>query len=363
MKILLVGGGSGGPVAPLLAIANHIKKTHPGAEFLLVGTKTGPERTMSKVADFNFIAITSGKWRRYFSLKNIATPFLLVAGFVQSLKLLKQFKPNCVFGTGSFVQVPLVWAAWILKIPVVLHQQDLAPSLANKLCEFIASKITVTFSQSAKNFSSEFGLFYRKRAADKIVVTGNPFREELRAGDRTEAQKFFNLRKDLPTLLVLGGGTGAEFINNLILDSLPELAKTVQIIHSTGSGKFKTSDAADYHPYQFIDNMAGAFAAADIVLGRAGLSTLTELSNLKKISIIVPMPESHQEINGMLLAKLDAAIVVRQKKLEPENLIALIRKLLFAHELGEVIKHNIGKIMPHDANEKISEIIIKLARL
>lgn len=349
-------------MSPLLAVAEHIKKSRKDAEFLFVGTKRGPEKMMAENAKINFVSISSGKLRRYFSWENFLAPFQILSGFFESFKILKAFKPACIFGTGSFVQVPVMWAAWMLKIPVVLHQQDLVPGLANKLCEFQAAKITVTFPQSEKSFSTSFGVLYKKRAGDKIVVTGNPFREELRTGDRVEAQKFFGLRNDLPTLLVLGGGTGAEFINKLILDSLPELSKTVQIIHSMGEGKFKPSASENYHAYKFIQNMAAAYAAADIVLCRAGLSTITELSNLKKLSIIVPMPESHQEVNGMLLAQLDAAIVVRQKKLVPQNFIGLIRKLLFAHELGETLRSNIGKIMPHDAAEKISEIIIKLAK-
>lgn len=359
MRILLVGGGSGGSVAPLLAVAKHIKQGHPSAEFLLVGTKSGPESGMAKNAGVKFVSVTSGKLRRYFSWQNFWSPFQITTGFFQSLKILKSFKPACIFGAGSFVQVPVVWAAWFLKIPVVLHQQDVAASLANKLCELAANKITVTFPQSVKSFSSSFGVFYKKHAGDKILTTGNPFREELREGDRELARKFFNLKSDLPVLLVIGGGTGAEFLNGLILDCLPELSKTVQIVHATGKGKFKSSALENYHPYEFIDNMSGAYAASDIVLARAGLSTLTELSHLQKLSIIVPMPVSHQEVNGMLLAKMEAAIVVRQKKLEPKIFIGLVRKFLFARELQETLKHNIAKIMPHNANEKISEIILK----
>lgn len=361
MRILLVGGGSGGPVSPLLAIARHILKIHPNAEFLLVGTKSGPEQMMAKNEVINFVAITSGKWRRYFSWKNFVTPFQIFAGFIQSFGILKSFQPSCVFGTGSFTQVPVVWAAWFLKIPIVLHQQDVVPSLANKLCELCASKITITFAQSAKNFSTGLGIFYKKHPGDKITITGNPFREELRVAERAAAQKFFNLRPDLPTLLVLGGGTGAEFLNNLILECLPNLTKTVQIIHSTGKGKLKRGVLENYHPYEFIQNMAQAYAAADIVLARAGLSTLTELSNLRKLSIIVPMPQSHQEQNGLLLVRMEAAIVVSQKRVTATGFTGLIRKLLFAQEAQDILKHNIGKIMPHEANEKISEIILKFA--
>lgn len=361
MRILLVGGGSGGSVSPLLAIAQHILKTRPKAEFLFMGTKNGPEKMMAQNVGINFVAIASGKWRRYFSWKNFGAPFLILAGFIQSFKILKSFRPDCVFGTGSFVQVPVVWAAWFLKIPVVLHQQDVVPGLANKLCELCAKKITVTFAESANNFSTGFGIFYKKHPGDKIAITGNPFREELRDASFAAAQKFFGLKTDLPVLLVLGGGTGAEFLNNLILDCLPELTKTVQIIHSTGDRKFQPKAADNYHPYEFIQNMGQAYAVADIVLARAGLSTLTELSNLRKLSIIVPMPQSHQEQNGLLLIRLEAAIVISQRRVTSSGFVRLIRKLLFAQEAQDILKHNIGKIMPHEANEKIAEIILKLA--
>ncbi|HYV33323.1 MAG TPA: UDP-N-acetylglucosamine--N-acetylmuramyl-(pentapeptide) pyrophosphoryl-undecaprenol N-acetylglucosamine transferase [Candidatus Limnocylindria bacterium] len=360
MKILLVGGGSGGPVAPLLAIAEEIKKSHPKAHFLLVGTKSGPERMMAASAKIAFAHVEAGKLRRYASLKNLAAPALTIAGFLQAFKILKAFKPDCVFGTGSFVQVPVVWAAWLLKIPVVLHQQDLAAGLANKLCQFAAKKITVTFEASLRGFSESMGFFYKKRS-DKIILTGNPFREELKKGDKESAIKTFNLKTDLPTLLVLGGGTGAEFINSLIVKTLPELSRTVQIIHSTGKGKFNAEKNENYHPYEFIDNMAEAYAAADMVVARAGLSTITELSHLGKLSIIIPLPESHQEINALFLLRANAAVVLNQQRVVPEAFIELIRKLLFAHEAQVALKANIEKIMPHDANKKISEIIIKLA--
>ena len=361
MKILLVGGGSGGPVSPLLAIAEEIKKTQPKAKFLLVGTKNGPEKQMANEAGLPFSTITSGKLRRYFSLKNLISPFLVLSGFAESFKILKEFKPDCVFGTGSFVQVPIVWAAWLKKVPVVLHQQDVEPGLANKLCQFAAKKITVTFRQSLGGFASNIGIFYKKARAEKIVLTGNPFRSELKGGSKEKAVNEFKLRSDLPTLLVLGGGTGAEFLNNLILKSLPQLSKIIQVIHSTGKNKLLSSASVNYRPYEFISNMADAYAAADIVLCRAGVSTITELSNLNKLSIIVPMPQTHQELNGYLMTEYDAAIVASQKRINPENFVRLIRKLLFAGEAQEALKNNIGKVMPHNANQKIAEIILKFS--
>jgi len=362
MKILLVGGGSGGPVQPLLAVAEEIKKIHPKTKFLLLGTKKGPEGLMAKNAGIPFLSIPSGKWRRYFSLRNAATPFFVGAGFVRAITILKKYRPDCVFGAGSFVQVPVVWAAWLLRIPVVLHQQDLLASLANKLCQIPATRITVTFEDSLTDFSSGLGLFYQKKKKDKIILTGNPFREQLKHATREQAIRHFKLEPDFPTLYAVGGGTGAAFINRLVEKALPQLTKAVQIIHSTGQGKASSRTCPHYHPYEFISDPGLAYAAADIVLCRAGLSTITELSNLEKMSIIVPMPGSHQEVNAYMLAKLRAAIVIDQRHLTPEILVSLIRKLLFESRIQAEVKRNISKIMPKNAGKKIAEIIIELIK-
>lgn len=362
MKILMIGGGSGGPVSPLLAVANKIKETHPTAKFLFVGTKNGPEKMMAQGMKIPFVAIASGKFRRYFSWKNFISPFFVFTGFFQSLKILKTFRPDCILGAGSFVQVPLTWAAWVLKIPVVLHQQDIVPGLANKLSELTAKKITVTFETSIRDFSNNLGFFY-KRQSEKIMLTGNPFREELKEGDRERALKKFGFSGALPTLLVLGGGTGAEFINTLITDSLPELCKTVQIIHSTGKGKFLSKKNNNYFATEFLNtqDLADAYELAEIVISRAGLATITELANLKKVSIIVPMPSSHQEYNVAFLLSQHACIGLTQKRLNSKNLVALIKKLIFNYDVQEMLKDNIGKIMPKNAAKKIADIVINLA--
>ncbi len=361
MKILLAGGGSGGSVSPLLAVANKIKVHHPKAHFLFVGTNGGPEKNMAEGQNLEFTAITAAKFRRYFAWANFITPFLFLRAFYQSYKILKSYKPDCVFGAGSFVQVPIIWAAWFLNIPSVIHQQDVVLSLANKLCQLVASKITVTFPESQANFSSSLGIFYKK-SSDKIVVTGNPFRESLANGSKQKSISKFKLKSDLPTLLVLGGGTGAEFFNKLINNCLPNLTKTVQIIHSTGQGKGEKINRENYYGVEFLNEMdlADAYAVADIVLSRAGLSVITELAHLKKLSIIVPMPNSHQEINGLYLMSKQAAIVIPQHKITAKNFTGLIRKLIFAQEAKVELEENIGKLMPKNAIQKIADIIIKL---
>lgn len=361
MKILLAGGGSGGPVAPLIAVAQAIKKQQPTAKFLLVGTHKGPERQMAENAGIAFTAIPAGKWRRYFALQNFAAPFLTLAGFFAALKILKRFRPDCIFGAGSFVQVPVIWAGWFLKIPVIIHQQDVSLSLANRLCEPCAKKITVCFEKSLSDFSESFGLFYKHKKEEKITQTGNPFRAELGNVKREQGLKKLNLSTDMPILLVLGGGTGADFVNRLIIKALPELSKIIQIVHSTGLRAARQVAYENYHQFNFIADMASAYAAADIVLSRAGLSTLTELANLGKVSIIIPMPETHQEYNAALLEKFKAALVFEQKDVSAPGLVAVIRRLLFNLPMQKSLAKNISQIMPKNSAGKIAELIIDSA--
>ena len=365
MKIALAGGGTGGPVAPLLAIAQVINKQHPEIKLLFVGTKSGPEKRMAEAAKIPFVSIRSGKLRRYFSLQNFFTPFALVFGFFQSLYLLKSQKISAILGTGGYVQVPLIWAGWLLGIPSIIHQQDIMPGLANILCQFPAKKITVTFESTAKHFLSGVGLFYQKPRAGKIEVTGNPVRPDLSSAERKTALDFFGLSTELPVLYVVGGGTGSYFINKLVYDALPRLKKVVQIIHSagpSGRGGERPKNQAGYSVFDFIDRVDLAYAAADIVFCRAGLSTISELSLLKKTAIVVPLPNTHQELNAYFLDRSQAALVLPQEHLSADAFIYVVRKLLFKYEMQKTMQENIYKIMPHDAAKKIALEVIALAK-
>jgi UDP-N-acetylglucosamine--N-acetylmuramyl-(pentapeptide) pyrophosphoryl-undecaprenol N-acetylglucosamine transferase len=359
--ILFVGGGSGGPVAPLLAVMKEIKDRKLGYHFVFIGGKFGPERQMVENEKLEFFSITAGKWRRYFSVLNFFTPFLVTVGFIQSLQIVKRVRPVVAVGAGSFLQVPALYAAWLFGSKILIHQQDMHPSLANTLCSPIAKKITVCFENSAKSFFQGSGLLSTHKT-NKVVVTGNPFRQELKAASKSEAMKFFNLKTDWPTVLVLGGGTGAKFINDLVVENMEALTKLGQIIHVSGAGKRLAEKTENYRPYEFISRMDLAYAAADIVLCRAGLSTITELSNLGKISIVIPMPDSHQEENAAYLWYTKAAIVLDQKRIEPSKVVALIKNLLFKHDMQKALIANVKKVMPHNAGQKIADLIIELSK-
>jgi len=365
MRILLAGSGTGGPVIPLLAVANKIKEQNPEAEFLFVGTKHGPEADFVKHAGFKFESVPAGKLRRYFSLKNFAAPFEVVAGFFRALRIIRDFKPDVVFGVGGYVCVPVFFAAFLRRKKIVIHQQDSRPTLTNKILAPFATKITVTFEWSLKDFYSGSGILPFKK--NKVVWTGNPFREELLI--RHSEARLKKIRADLgivenlPVILVFGGATGAAGINNLLNAALPELVRFAYVIHGTGGAQKQPSfEHPRYFPKALITNMPEVYAVSDIVVCRAGLSTITELSVLKKNAIVIPMLDSHQVDNALILKYSDAAIVLNQDYLTAPELISIIRKLLFDHELQMTLSQNIGKIMPHDATAKLAKIIIDLCR-
>ncbi len=215
-----------GSVSPLLAVAKEIKKQRPEASFIWVGTRGGPEREVVAKAGIAFKPIFSGKWRRYVSVHNIVDVIFIALGFFQSLYFISRFKPAAIVSAGGFVSVPVVWAGWILRVPSLIHQQDLRSGLANRLMQPFAARVTVTFEEQLKFFS-----------AKKTVWTGNPVRDEILHGHSEEATEIFKLEQGIPTVLVTGGGTGAEFLNELVLSALSELTKFCQIVHLTGRKK------------------------------------------------------------------------------------------------------------------------------
>ncbi len=355
--ILLVGGGSGGSVTPLLAVAKALGKKDENLRFLFVGG-SGVEKRIVENFGMPFVSIASGKFRRYWSFANLLTPFLVAFGFFQSLWILWKAKPAAILGAGSFVQVPLVLAAFILRIPVVLHQQDVVPSLANVVTSFVAKKITVSFRESLKDFSQGFILSSLHRE-DRAVYTGNPCLLENKFVEKSIIQNNLGLRENLPTILITGGGTGAASLNNIIWSGLDELLKYFNVVHLTGKGKgsFRDIKKEGYYTSEFSDDMASLYAISDLIVCRAGLSTITELSFLGKVAIVVPLPNTHQEVNASVLENLNAAVVIPQAKLSPESLLWTARNLLMHGAYAEIEK-NIKAVMPGNSSENVAEVVI-----
>lgn len=348
-KICLSGGGTGGSVAPLLAIYDELKNDNK-YEFIWVGTKNGIEREMLKNKKIKYFGIYSGKLRRYFSWQNIIDLLKINIGFFESIYLLLKEKPDALISAGSFASVPLVWAGWILRMPIVIHQQDAQAGLANKLMAPFAKIITVTFEKSLKKFG------------ERAVWIGNPIRKELFDVKITKSEAYskLGLHKEKPVLLVLGGGTGALAINEFIEKNLDELTKFCQIIHITGKEKkLVNSENINYFSFEFLDTfgLIKVFTAADIIISRCGMGVLTELAYLGKPAILIPMPDSHQEKNAEIFAQKNAAIVLNQKKITNEDFTASIKNLFSDKNLQDKLSKNIQKVIKKGANEELAKII------
>lgn len=345
----MAGGGTGGSVSPLLAIAENLKNKGD-FEFLFVGTEGGPEKAMAGKAQLAFYAIMAGKLRRYFDWRNLIDIFKIKIAFWQSLFLLVKNKPELVISAGSFVAVPIVWAAWILRIPCLVHQMDIRPGLANRLMAPFAKIITVTFEKSLGDYGK------------KTVWTGNPSQLKVKKA-RAEVLESFNLKKDFPIVFVVGGGTGAEAINKLIEGNIAELSSFCQIVHSTGRGKMTSVKNDNYHPFEFLDagQMADVLSVCDLVITRAGIGTLTDLADFKKPAIIIPMPSSHQEENAQYFAEKGAGVYLKQNDLTGQKLVATIKDFLFDDEgMLERAASNIGQIMKERAAETVADLALKI---
>ncbi|MEK7624764.1 MAG: UDP-N-acetylglucosamine--N-acetylmuramyl-(pentapeptide) pyrophosphoryl-undecaprenol N-acetylglucosamine transferase [Patescibacteria group bacterium] len=356
MKIILSGGGTLGPVSPLLAVAEIYREHDPSVNFLWVGTSDGPEEKLVRERGIPFIAIGSGKWRRYLSLLNIVDLFKLAVAFVQSIVILSKEKPDLLISAGGYVSVPLHAAAVFFAIPCWVHQQDVDVGLANRLMYPTARKITTALSGTAA-----------KLPAKKTDWIGNPSRN-LTAGDREVARKRFNIPAGAPVIFAFGGGTGSNHINKLIIETLPQIDATWQILHIVGRERLKepAQKAAElfpnYHPYEFFtDEMKDAYALADVVVARAGFGTLTELASLSKAAIILPMVGTHQEDNARYFAE-EGGIVSIDQVVSSLRLAQLLKELIESASRRRELGERLHVLLPVARAEKIIEIIVSLTK-
>lgn len=357
---MLTGGGTAGSVSPLLALAEELRSCSLGTpypsksasdtggfEFVFVGTKAGIEKQMVKEAGLPYRAILAGKLRRYFAWQNFLDIFKIKLAFWQALVLILQEKPDLIVSAGSFVSVPVVWAGALLRVPILIHQQDVRPGLANKFMAPFARAITVTFEKSLADYGK------------KAIWTGNPTRQSSIINLQSSIKEKFNLKNNLPAVFIYGGGTGAEGINKLVEQGLDNLLSFCQIIHSTGKGKMISKRHENYHPFEFLnaEEMIAALNAAEVVVSRAGLGALTEISAAAKPAIIIPMPNSHQEDNAAIVLEKNAAIVLNQEILNGDSFVAAIKALLDNPAKREELSRNIKSLFKEGANEAIIKIL------
>ena len=348
-KIILSGGGTGGSVTPLFQIYRSLKNDY---DFLFVGTYNGIELNMVAKEGIRYRPILSGKWRRYFSLMNLVDVFKIFSAFWQSLVLLIREKPKAVISAGGFVAVPLSLAAWVLRIPVIVHQQDVVPGLANKIMSKVAKIITVTFP-SALNY-------YGKKA--KVIGNLSPDINILSFDRQLILDKYGILNSELPLILILGGGTGSLFINKLVASSLSDLSGLARIVHICGQNdRAKTEQKVEIKNYTKLDFVEHQDALAlinfsDLVISRCGLGVLTELTVFQKAAILIPMPNSHQEYNALEFENKAAAIVLHEEDLSPIKFISEIKSILGDEGKKNKMKQNISGVIKN-GNEAMVKII------
>jgi len=355
MKILFSGGGTLGPVTPLLAIRDSIQAQYPDVECVWVGTKKGPEKGLVKEQGIAFYSIQSGKFRRYFSLMNFVDIFRFVIGWFQSLRILWKESPDVCVSAGGFTSVPLHWAAWLFGTPTWIHQQDIHVGLANKLMVPVAKVITTATRE-------HLDLFPKR----KTTWLGNPVRQDILEGDKVRAKKLFGLQDGLPVIFATGGGTGSLRVNQLIVEAVGQLEGRAQVIHLTGRERPQglaenaSKHLVHYQVHQFFTHeMKDAYAAADIVISRGGFGTITEIAALRKVAVLIPKP-GQQEENVAFLKDVGAAVFVDETMTDGLRLAKLLRDLLEDDEKRKKMGEKLGEVMPVAKKQEILNILDKV---
>lgn len=317
-KIVMTGGGTAGHVTPNIALFDSLQKD--GYEIHYIGSYEGIEKGLIEDKKIPYYGISSGKFRRYRSWKNLTDPFRVLHGFFQARRLLGRIRPNVVFSKGGFVSVPVVMAAKTRHIPVIIHESDLTPGLANKLAMPSATKVCCNFPET---------LPYLPKG--KAVLTGSPIRQELLHGNKQAAKDFCGFTGDLPILMVMGGSIGSVYINNAIRGCIDTLLTKYQIIHLCGKGNIDESlkDKKGYAQFEYIsENLPDLFAAADLVVARAGANSICELLALHKPNILIPLSRNasrgDQILNANSFAKQGFSVVLEEEEVTSEKLMATI---------------------------------------
>lgn len=369
MRVLLTGGGTGGHIFPLFAVAKEIKKLRQEAdpaesvEFLFIGALNSWSKELFLANNIPAKSVLVGKLRRYFSLKNFVDVFLLGLGIIQSFWKIWLFMPDVIFSKGGYGSVPVVIVGWVYRIPVIIHDSDAIPGLANRFLSFFAKRVAISFEPAAKHFKDY-----------KVAITGNPINEELLTGTKNNAKEIFKLTTDNPILLILGGSQGAQKINHTILEILPQLLPEMEIIHQTGESNFnemkEKSESLDrdliprYHLTPFLkDNLKDVLAAADLITSRAGSNTINEIAAVGKPSILIPIENSasdHQRENAYIFARAGASLVIEEPNLTPHLLLSRIKELLNDRVLLEKMGEHAKKLARPEAARLIAEEIIRL---
>lgn len=349
-KIIMTGGGTAGHVTPNLALIPKLKEK--GFEIKYIGGSDGIEKEIITQNNIPFFGISCGKLRRYFDVKNFTDPFKIMKGIAQALMVLSKEKPDVIFSKGGFVAVPVVIAASIKKIPVVAHESDMTPGLANKLCAPFCDKLCVTFRES---------LNYVK--GDKGVLTGSPIREEILHGDKAKGKRICKFDNDKEILLIMGGSLGSKLINEEIRKNLEKLLKDFNIIHICGKGNLDKNlvNKRGYKQFEYVsEELPDLMKAADYMISRAGANSIFEFLALKKPTLLIPLSRKasrgDQILNSKSFEKEGYSLMIEEDALKEET---LYKKILELKERKQELIDNMDKSQAKNGVEAIIEIILE----
>ena len=304
-RIVFTGGGTAGHVTPNIALFPFLEKE--GYESFYIGSYNGIEKRLIEDFDVPYYGISTGKLRRYFDLKNLSDPFRVIKGYTQALKILKELKPDIVFSKGGFVSVPVIRAAAALKIPCIIHESDMTPGLANKLCIPVATKVCCNFPETTKYVPS-----------GKAILTGSPIRTELTTGSKLAALELCGFSANKPVVMVIGGSQGASSVNVMVREALPKLLETFQVVHICGKDKVDNLmlTIPGYKQFEYLkSDLKDVFAMADVVVSRAGANAICELLALKKPNLLIPLQvgsRGDQILNAKSFEEQGFSMVVRE---------------------------------------------------
>lgn len=368
MRIVLTGGGTGGHLFPLIAVANKIReKIGPEAEFLYIGSGAEMEKDIIGQEGIPTKFVLSGKMRRYFSFENFTDIFKIPIGFLQSLWILFRFMPDAIFSKGGYVAVPVVLAAWVYRIPILIHESDSIPGTANQFLAKFSNRVAVAYPSAEQYFAKE-----------KVALTGNPVRFQVTDGDSIMMRTQLGFASSKKTLLILGGSQGSQIINDSIVKILPQLLHNFQIIHQTGERNFDEvvaeagrqgiksgRDGYFATPFLNANQLRDAFALSDLVVSRAGANFVAEIAANGKPAILIPLESSannHQRMNAYELAKIGAALVLDESNLGQHLLLEKIEKVFSDDNLRGQMAEQIKTFYHPNAADTIANGVIELAR-
>lgn len=313
-RIVLTGGGTAGHVTPNIALIPQLKKE--GWDIHYIGTHTGIEKRLIEPLKIPYYGISSGKLRRYMDIKNFTDPFRVLKGSGEAIALLKKLKPTVVFSKGGFVTVPIVLAGWVHKIPVIIHESDITPGLANRISIPFSTQVCANFPETLEHLPKK-----------KRVLTGTPIRQELFQGDPEQGRKLCSFDNKKPVLLMMGGSLGSVKINHCLREALSELLPFFQIVHLCGKGNVDPSLAGQkgYCQFEYVQTeLPHLFAAADIILSRGGANAISELLALKKPHLLIPLSAQNsrgdQILNAQSFAKQGYSKVLQEEEMTPQRL-------------------------------------------